>query len=100
MSRRKTPQEKKRNAYEKDVISVEEYPKGKAVGRSRVGGSIRDRDPLDVQHLSQPHIQGTAVRSSRFARPTLPELAENSVIIVNQKGGRTPPSPGQSRDRR
>ncbi len=35
MSRRKTPQEKKRDAYEKDVVSVEEYPKSKAIGRAR-----------------------------------------------------------------
>ena len=35
MGRRKTPQEKKQNAYKKDVISVEEYPKSKATGRAR-----------------------------------------------------------------
>lgn len=35
VGRRKTPQEKKRNAYEKDVVSLEEYPKSKAVGRAR-----------------------------------------------------------------
>src|SRR5665811_2381142 len=26
-----------------------------------VGGSVRDRDSLDAQHLAQPQIQGTAV---------------------------------------
>lgn len=51
MGRRKTPQEKKRNAYEKDVVSVEEYPKSKAIGRARAKAGANRAHRSEVKSL-------------------------------------------------
>ena len=49
---------------------------------SRIGGAVGNRDPFDAQHLPQPQVQSAAVRSSRIAWPTPPELAEDPVVVM------------------
>ncbi len=54
---------------------------------SRIGCTVGDRHSLDSQNLSQPQVQGTAVRSSRSSWPASPELAEDPIVVMDKETG-------------
>ena len=48
----------------------------------RVGGSVWGGHPIDTQDLTQPQVQGTAIRFSRLAGLTPAELAEDPIVVM------------------
>jgi hypothetical protein len=62
----------------------------KPLNVGRIGCTVWDRNPFDAQHFSQPQSQGTAIGSSRSARPAPAELAQDPIVVTDKETGTEP----------